>query len=282
MKFAADPYMFWRLTVSNELDKEREFHDQWASTVSPSEVDVLGSWTALATPETNWISQKLGDLTDLKVLDLGCGLGEGSVYFAIKGARVTASDLSPGMCDLTRRVAKANGVDVETLVASATDLKMIPDNTFDIVYGANMLHHVDIKACVDEVHRILKPGGRAAFWDPVHYNPVINVYRKMAAGVRTEDEHPLKISDVQYIKKKFGSTETKFFWFTATLIFVRFFLIDRIQPSEGRYWKLIIDRRDKHRHFLKFAHTIDRAILFLIRPLKWWCWNVAIVARKDT
>jgi SAM-dependent methyltransferase len=267
--------------MNEELDREREFHDDWANSVQPSEVDVLGAWTPLATPETYWISKKLGDIRGLKVLDLGCGLGEGSVYFALQGANVTASDLSPGMCDLTKRVGEFNGVELQTLITSATDLSNIPDATFDIVYGANMLHHVDIEACINEVYRVLKPGGRAAFWDPVQYNPVINVYRKMAAGVRTEDEHPLRVKNLRYINKKFGKIESRFFWLTATLIFVRFYAIDKIGPSEGRYWKLIIDRRDKHKNFLTIAHAIDRAILFFIRPLKWWCWNVAIVARKE-
>jgi SAM-dependent methyltransferase len=267
--------------MTDELDREREFHDDWASTVAVEDVDVLGAWTELATPETHWIHQQLGDISALSVLDLGCGLGEGSVFFALQGADVTASDLSPGMCELTAKVARANGVQVKTLVTSATDLSQIPDNTFDIVYGANMLHHVDIQSCIDEVFRVLKPGGRAAFWDPVQYNPAINIYRKMASEVRTEDEHPLRIRDIKYIKNKFGSIETRFFWLTATLIFVRFYLIDRIGPSEGRYWKIIIDRREKHRNFLKCAHAADRFLLFLLRPLKWWCWNVAIVAKKE-
>lgn len=266
--------------MSEELDREREFHDDWANSVQPNEVDVMGAWTELATPETFWISRQLGDIKGLKVLDLGCGLGEGSVYFALRGAEVTASDLSPGMCDLARRVAIHNGVQVQTLITSATDLSNVPDNSYDIVYGANMLHHVDIEKCIDEVFRVLKPGGRAAFWDPVQYNPIINIYRKMASGVRTEDEHPLRVKDLAYIKQKFDKTNTKFFWLSATLIFVRFYLIDKIGPSEGRYWKLIIDRREKHSNFLKFAHRFDRVLLRVIPPLKWWCWNVAVVAKK--
>jgi SAM-dependent methyltransferase len=266
--------------MSENLDRERDFHDQWAQSVDPATVDVRGAWTPLATPETYWIHSKLGDLTGKKVLDLGCGLGEGSVFFAIHGAKVTASDLSPEMCKTTQAVARINGVDVDTIVASATDLGAIPDDSFDVVYGANMLHHVDIKECMAEVHRVLKTGGKAVFWDPVQYNPVINVYRKMAAGVRTEDEHPLRVSDVRGIKELFGDIETRFFWLTSTVIFLRFYFIDKIGPSEGRYWKMIIDRRDKHARLLKTTHFIDRIVLKIFPPLKWWCWNIAIVATK--
>lgn len=266
--------------MEDSFKHERDFHDEWASSVDPATVDVLGSWTALATPETFWLHQMLGSIEGCKVLDLGCGLGEGSVFFALNGAVVTASDLSPEMCKITEKVALIHGVEIETLVASATDLSSIPDGSFDLVYGANMLHHVEIEQCLREVHRVLKQGGRALFWDPVQYNPIINLYRRMASGVRTIDEHPLRMKDVKLVKETFGQTKTKFFWLTATLIFVRFYLFDRIPPSEGRYWKLIIDRRNKHRRFLKYAHQIDRFILFIVRPLRWWCWNVAIMATK--
>ena len=267
--------------MSENLDRERDFHDEWALSVDPATVDIEGAWTPLATPETHWIFSKLGDLKGKKLLDLGCGLGEGSVFFALNGAQVTASDISPEMCNTTQEVARLNGVEVLTLVASATDLRAIPDDSFDVVYGANMLHHVEIETCIAEVNRVLKSGGVAVFWDPVQYNPVINVYRRMAAGVRTEDEHPLRIADIRAIRSVFGQIETKFFWLTATVIFMRFYFVDKISPSEGRYWKLIIEHREKHSRLLRITHSIDRLILKIFPPLKWWCWNIAIVARKS-
>lgn len=266
--------------MSDSFDRERQFHDEWAQSVDPASVDVGGAWTELATPETVWIEKTLGDIRGLRVLDLGCGLGEGAVHFAMLGANVVASDLSPGMLEVTKKVAALNNCTVETLIASATDLSNVPDASFDIVYGANMLHHVDIEACITEVERVLKPGGRAAFWDPVAYNPVINIYRRMATQVRTEDEHPLKRVDIRFMQSKFDSVDLRFFWLSATLIFVRFFLIDRIAPNEGRYWKLIIDRRNKHARFLRLTHALDVLILKIFPPLRWWCWNVGVVMNK--
>lgn len=267
--------------MTEELNREREFHDKWALGVDPAKVDVKGAWTKIATPETYWIFSKLGDLRGKRVLDLGCGLGEGAVFFAMNGAEVTACDISPEMCKTTEAVARINGVKVDTLVASATNLSNIPENSFDVVYGANMLHHVEIQTCLAEVHRVLKKEGVAVFWDPVQYNPVINVYRRMATEVRTDDEHPIRISDIRHVRDLFGNVETEYFWLTATIIFLRFFLIDRISPSEGRYWKLIIDRREKHKWLLRITHSIDRIILRIIPPLKWWCWNVAVIAKKN-
>lgn len=259
---------------------EEWFHDEWANSVNAAEVDVEGAWTAVAAPEAAWIERTLGSVVGLKVLDLGSGLGEGAIHFAQHGAIVTACDLSTGMLNVATQVAKVHGVQIATEAASATDLSVFHDESFDVVYAANLLHHVDIERCLLEVRRVLKSGGRAAFWDPVQYNPAINVYRKMASGVRTVDEHPLRVRDLQTIRRLFPEVKVKYFWLSACLIFVRFFLVDRIQPSEGRYWKIVIERRKKHRRFLEFFHGIDRFLLRIIPPLRWWCWNIAVVVRK--
>jgi ubiquinone/menaquinone biosynthesis C-methylase UbiE len=72
---------------------------------------------------------------------------------------VTATDLSPAMLEVVKKVASHHGVFVETAVSSAEDLSAFLTNSFDVVYAANTLHHVDIGKCLDEVKRVLKPGG---------------------------------------------------------------------------------------------------------------------------
>lgn len=260
---------------------EAEFHDHWAAGVDPAEVDVVGTWTGEGCPEVRWIADRLGEVDGLRVLDLGSGLGEASVWFARQGADVTALDISPGMLHVVERVAERHGVRVRTVVGSASDLRQFPDGSFDVVYGANLLHHVDIAATLDEVHRVLAPGGRAAFWDPVQYNPVINAYRRMAAAVRTPDEHPLRRADVATMRRRFARVEVQGFWLTALAIFVRFYLVDRTHPSADRYWKLVIERQDRHRRFLRTAHRVDRVLLGALPPLRWVCWNLAVVCHRD-
>lgn len=268
------------LAPTDIFEREAQHHDEWAASIDVEAVDLLAAWNGPGCPEVAWIAAKLGDLRGRKVLDLGSGLGEGAVYFATQGAEVTAVDISPGMLDVVSRFAGRHGVAVTTVVGSATDLSCFDDASFDIVYGANMLHHVDIEACLDEVRRVLRPGGRAAFWDPVKYNPVIEVYRRLASGVRTEDEHPLQVRDLQSVKHRFHDVEVRGFWLTALALFGRFFVVDRIHPSADRYWKLAIERQDKHGRFLRAAHRVDRWLLAAVPPLRWVCWNMAIVCTR--
>jgi SAM-dependent methyltransferase len=184
------------------------------------------------------------------------------------------------MLEVAREVGQLHGVTFRTSVADAADLSQFPDESFDIVYGANVLHHVEIDRCLSEVVRVLKPGGRAAFWDPVHYNPAIQIYRRMATEVRTDDEHPLRRADLVTLRRHFSDVSTRGFWLTGLLVFVKFFVIDRIKPNSERYWKLVVDKQDDLSRSLRWFHAIDRTVLRVVPPLRWLCWNLAVVAHK--
>lgn len=103
------------------LEREQEFHDQWAAEIRPEDVLVDAAWTAVTSPERRWMRTRFGDLQGKDVLDLGCGAGEGAVWFARQGARVVASDLSPGFLNLVQRTAAYHGVSLTTL----TDRKSV-------------------------------------------------------------------------------------------------------------------------------------------------------------
>lgn len=182
------------------FDKEKRFHDQWASTIDVEGIKVKDYFEACTAPENRFILRHMGDITGKRLLDLGCGAGENSVYFAKKGARCVAADYSPGMVEVALQLAAANGVQIQGRTMNAIALDC-PDNTFDFVYASNLLHHLpDPHAAILEMHRVLKPGGKACFWDPLRHNPIINVYRRIATKVRTEDETPLDINIVNFVK----------------------------------------------------------------------------------
>lgn len=260
--------------------KERDFHDRWAEEIDALSLDIERVVAGSTSPENRWIFSRLGPLVGKRILELGSGSGEPAVFFARQGAVVIAADISSGMLDVVSRLAKRHGVRVDTAVASADDLAAFADQSFDIVYAANLLHHVDIGKCLSEVRRVLKPGGKAAFWDPLAYNPAINVYRRMAGAVRTENEHPLKRTDVALMRSMFREVETRFFWLASLVVFLKFYLIDRIHPSEDRYWKLIIRWERELSPLVRRLLAVDDFFLKVCPPLKWWCWNVAAIATK--
>lgn len=266
--------------VASRLELERTFHDAWAGSEDVEQIDVRGANEVCTAPEMRYIVKRLGDLRGKRILDVGCGLGEASVYFAMLGADVTSSDLSQGMLDATSRLAKSNGVAVRQHLASAEDMGLAPSDKFDVIYAGNLLHHVDIDATLSRIRPHLADNGVLVTWDPLAYNPAINVYRSMATEVRTPDEHPLKWSDIRLFNRHFGQVETRYFWLLTLIIFVVMALAQRRDPNKERFWKVILKEGPRWAWLYRPLEAMDRLILSVLPPLRLLCWNVVVIARK--
>ena len=259
--------------------REAEFHDEWAADTDLVKVRVREAFEAPTAMENRWIMQKMGPLTGKRLLDLGAGLGESSVYFALLGAEVTTSDISPGMVDLAIRLGKHHGVTLQGIVAAGENLG-VPENHYDIIYTANTVHHVtDKRQFFQQIRRALKPGGRFFTWDPLAYNPLIGIYRRMATKVRTEDEAPLTFADVALAREFFDAVEHREFWITTLALFLKYYLVDRIHPNDMRYWKLIYEESPASLRWWTLLNSLDGFLtrLPLIRRL---AWNMVMTGTK--
>lgn len=264
----------------NIVQNEESFHDAWAAEVDVSKINVTEVWNACTSPELRFIKNSLGDLTGKTILDIGCGFGESSVYFALQGATVTASDLSEGMLEVTSRLASANNVKLRTHKASAESLMLGAHEKFDFVYMGNILHHANIEVALQNAIPHMKENGTFISWDPIKYNPVIEVYRLLATKVRTEDEHPFTFKDFKTFKRNFATVEFKFFWLTTLLIFIAMFVFQRRSPNKERYWKKVIEESKYWEPYFKPLEKVDNFLLKVFPPLGYLCWNVVIFAKK--
>ena len=127
----------------------------------------------------------------LKVLEIGCGLGTDGAQFAKAGADYTGVDLTNAAIELARRRFELFGLTGKLQVADAENLDF-PDESFDVVYSHGVLHHTpDIDAAVQEIHRVLKPGGRAIVMlyhrGSYNYRIGIRVLRRAGAGLLKTD-----------------------------------------------------------------------------------------------
>ncbi|MFO7964778.1 MAG: class I SAM-dependent methyltransferase [Desulfobacterales bacterium] len=113
-----------------------------------------------------WIMNRIEREADIlkgkHLLEVGCGMGYDTLEFLKRGVRVTATDLTSNAVLLARRHFEIEGVmpeDVRT--ADALELPFA-DRTFDAVWANGVLHATgDTRSAVQEVRRVLKPGGRA-------------------------------------------------------------------------------------------------------------------------
>ena len=270
----------FKLRDAKRFDAEKKFHDQWAENENIENIDVIKTNEACTSPEIRFISKQLGKIEYKSLLDLGCGLGEVSVYFAIKGADVTACDISEGMLKSAKSLANKNNVNIKTHLTAAEDLKFPKGSSFDVIYAGNLFHHVDIEQTLDEIKPHIKPDGVLVSWDPIAYNPLINIYRKIAKKVRTEDEHPLTIEDIGSFRNQFRQVETRYFWFSTLIIFIIMALVQRRNPNKERYWKIVTTEADRWAPIYKPLEKFDNLILKILPPLRLLCWNVVIICRN--
>lgn len=184
----------------------------------------------------------LGDVAGQRVLDFGCGSGSNSVLIARRGAKVCGIDISESLVRMGRDRLRDNGVEdrAQLLVGSAHDLPF-ETGSIDVVFGIAILHHLDLELVSREVHRVLKPGGRAIFQEPVRNSALMRALRRVIP-YRAPDispfERPLTDSELATFARRFSRLRVRPFGLPHVKIgqFIPFLKrrSERLYAADGR------------------------------------------------
>ena len=97
---------------------------------------------------------------DRNVLEIGVGLGTDLAQFAKAGAICHAIDITERHLEAAARNFEARGLPVVLKKCDATQIDFA-DGYFDLVYSFGVIHHIpDASKVVQEIRRVLKPGGK--------------------------------------------------------------------------------------------------------------------------
>jgi SAM-dependent methyltransferase len=205
-------------------------------------------------PNSRWLASYVDELIAQKapggvVLDYGCFTGD--LYEALaphRPKRIVGIDISKEGIEQAR-ARFGQFVEYHVMDAHRTTF---PDETFDLVVGRSILHHLDWEVALAEVARILKPGGRAVFTEPLGGNPGAKLIRALTPKARTQDERPVVRSQIRSADRVIGSSQHRF----GNLLSVPLAMLT----------SLVLKSPDNL--LLRAADPIDR--LLARTPLKYW------------
>jgi len=255
--------------------RERDFfnrHNKSAAQVKDADLVAVPVFTAI--PEE--VTEHFPSLQDKYVCDFGCGFGVTSAWFALRGARVLAFDVAETNVTIARRTAKVNKVEdrvtVEVMQAESAPL---PSNTFDLVFGNGVLHHLDIEITARQILRILKPGGIAIFREPLGENQLLEHIRRSpwrgSQHRHSQDERSFRYEDVEVLRSVFPRLEFRETELLSLLgaLLREFKSTPTISPRREKLLKKIrqLDRRMLAR-FPSIRHLSSISVVCMFKPVR--------------
>ncbi len=137
------------------------------------------------------------------------------------------------------------------------------DNSFDVVFGFGILHHLDYEAALDEIHRVLRPGGKMIFNEPLDMNPVGRLVRRLTPEARTIDEAPLRGKHLRLFHERFDVS-----YYPQQFLSVPAGLLSRLLAKSPR------------NPFMRAAFAADQ-VLAKAPGLRFWFRKTVIIGVKD-
>jgi ubiquinone/menaquinone biosynthesis C-methylase UbiE len=140
------------------------------------------------------------------VLEIGCGIGIDAAEFARYGARLTALDLSPKNLELAKKYFAYNDLKGTFIVGNAEEM-CFDDNAFDLVVAIGVfIYTPDTQRAIDEVLRVVKPGGEVIcmFWNRISWYPLLVRLSGKNFDHEEKDAPLIQLYSVREMRRMFG------------------------------------------------------------------------------
>jgi len=208
----------------------------------------------------------LGNIKGKRILYYGCGANWILAHkFSQECSSVILIDISQESIKImNKKIDELNLKNMSAFVMDCENLAFKNDS-FDLIFGRAILHHLDLEKSSKEISRILRQGGKAVFLEPLGTNPLINFYRKITPKRRTPSEKPLDFDDISRISKYFREVKH----FELTLI-----------TNFGIFWNSVL--KLPLNKFINYStlKKIDNFVLDKVKFLRKYCWNVVLLLKK--
>lgn len=203
------------------LDSESEFFDKEYETGSRLKIGQV--YSIIHGRNERYHDLIYQGIAGKRVLEYGCGTGSHSLEIAKRGGLVTGIDISEVGIQRAAEAARLAGITGADYEVMDAENMTFAAGTFDLVIGEGILHHLDLDKSYREISRVLRPGGRAVFMEPLGHNVAMRLFRRFTPTMRTPDEHPLLKRDLVLAQDYFRRTELEYFHLTSfgALLFLK-------------------------------------------------------------
>jgi 2-polyprenyl-3-methyl-5-hydroxy-6-metoxy-1,4-benzoquinol methylase len=136
-----------------------------------------------------------------RLLEVGCGVGIDLARFARAGAQVTGVDLSATAIRLAQQNFQQQGLTADFCIMNGEELQLA-DNSFDVVYAHGVLQYTaNPQQMVNELHRVLRPGGRAILMVYNTYSWLMALSKLMKVELEHEDAPVIRTFSIKEFKQ---------------------------------------------------------------------------------
>jgi SAM-dependent methyltransferase len=163
---------------------ERRFEDErhQGEKFAALELESVWGWAGpagrvRAERRARFLTEAAGLRSEVRCLELGCGTGVFTERLVATGCELVAVDVSEASVE---RCRERVGDRAEVVVGNVESGAGLEGRAFDAIVGVSVLHHVDLRACLERTFAHLTTGGRFAFCEPNMANPQVWAERNIA------------------------------------------------------------------------------------------------------
>lgn len=172
-------------------------------------------------------------------------------------------NVSEAELDKGKRQARTTRIKPSFHIMDAHELHF-PAESFDVVYGAGVLHHLAVARALQEIHRVTKPGGLILFTEPLGLNPIAKLIRHLTPAARTDDERPFGLREMRILQEYFDISLDAYQLFSLPL---------------GLLSGLLFRRAENPLTYA--AYRLDQGLQTVFPPIKLLYRKITIYGKKD-